>query len=102
MTYHGIAVPTDQIASFCERYHIRRLSFFGSILRQDFRDDSDIDVLVEFEPAHTVDFFTLFDMEEELSGMLDGRRVEINTPNSLSQFFRDQVVATAEAQYVAE
>lgn len=102
MTYHGIAVPEQPLAEFCQRYHVRRLSLFGSILRADFRADSDVDVLVEFEPGHTVDFFTLFDMEDELSALLNGRRVEINTPNSLSRFFRDEVLAGAEVQYAQE
>jgi predicted nucleotidyltransferase len=102
MTYHGIVIPEQALAGFCQRHHIRRLSLFGSILRPDFRDDSDVDVLVEFEPDHTVDFFMLFDMEEELSAVLGGRRVEINTPNSLSKFFRDEVLAGAEVQYAQE
>jgi len=102
MTYHGIAIPEQALGGFCQRHHIRRLSLFGSILRPDFRDDSDVDVLVEFEPGHTIDFFMLFDMEEELSAMLGGRRVEINTPNSLSKFFRDEVLAGAEVQYAQE
>ena len=99
MTHHGLELPQAPLAEFCRRYHLRRLSLFGSVLHEDFRPDSDVDVLVEFEPGHTVDFFTLFDMEEELSKMLRGRRVEINTRNSLSRYFRDEVAAEAEVQY---
>ncbi|MEN6400680.1 MAG: nucleotidyltransferase family protein [Armatimonadia bacterium] len=97
--HHGLALPRERLAEFCRRHHVKRLSLFGSILRDDFTAASDVDVLVEFEAGHTVDFFTLFDMEEELSDMLGGRRVEINTPPSLSQFFRDEVLTEAEVQY---
>lgn len=102
MRHHGLELPPEFLVDFCRRYHVRRLSLFGSVLRDDFRPDSDIDVLVEFEPEHAVDFFMVFDMEEELSQALGGRRVEINTPNSLSRYFRDEVAAGAEVQYAQE
>jgi uncharacterized protein len=102
MVHHGLELPEPLLTRFCERYHVRRLSLFGSVLREDFGPDSDVDVLVEFEPGQSVDFFDLFDMEEELSQMLGGRRVEINTPNSLSRYFRDEVAAEAEVQYAQE
>lgn len=95
----NIVIPKDKIADFCRRHHIRRLSLFGSVLRDDFRPDSDVDVLVEFEPGHTPGFFRLFDMEEELSDMLGGRKVEMNTPKCLSRYFRQEVLETAETQY---
>lgn len=94
-----IDVPRKQIVEFCKKHHIRKLSLFGSVLRDDFRPDSDIDVLVEFEPGHIVGFFKLFDMEEELSKVLGGRKVEMSTPHSLSRYFRSQVMESAEVQY---
>ena len=102
MTHHGLELPEAFLREFCQRHHVRQLSLFGSVLRDDFRPDSDVDVLVEFVPGQTVDFFDLFDMEEELSTRLGGRRVEINTRNSLSRFFRDEVAAEAEVQYAQE
>lgn len=97
----SISVPIDraQVAEFCRRHHIRRLSFFGSALREDFRPDSDVDVLVEFEPGH-VPGLAYFEMEQELSAIL-GRKVDLNTPQFLSPYFRDEVLAEAEEQYVA-
>ena len=93
---------SDQIAEFCERRHIRRLSLFGSVLREDFRPESDIDLLVEFEPGHVPGFFGLFDMEEELSRVFGGRRIDLRTPQDLSRYFRDEVMAHAEVQYARE
>jgi predicted nucleotidyltransferase len=84
-------------AEFCRRHHIRRLSLFGSVLRSDFGPDSDVDVLVEFEPGH-VPGLALFSMEEELSRIL-GRKVDLNTPGFLSSRFRDRVLSEAEVQY---
>jgi len=90
------------MAEFCERHHIRKLSLFGSVLRADFRPAGDIDVLVEFEPGHVPGFFRLFDLEQELSGIFGGRKVDLRTPEDLSRYFRDQVVARAEVQYARE
>ena len=95
-----IDVPSDEIADFCRRNHIRRLAFFGSLLRDDFGPDSDVDVLVEFEPGARVGLFELFDMEQELSRLLGDRKVDINTPQNLSKYFRDEVMQEAEEQYV--
>ncbi len=92
-----IPVNRAKIAEFCRKHHIRRLAFFGSVLRDDFRPDSDVDVLVEFEPGH-VPGLAFFAMEVELSEIL-GRKVDLNTPNFLSPYFRAQVEAEAEAQY---
>lgn len=92
-----IEVPMEQIAGFCRRHHIRKLSLFGSALRGDFSPDSDVDVLVEFEPEH-VPGLAFFAMEEELSGIL-GRKVELNTPKFLSRYFRDEALAQAEPIY---
>ena len=95
----NIVVPEDEIAEFCRRNHIRRLYLFGSVLRDDFRSDSDVDVLVEFEPSHVPGFFRLFDMEMELSTLFGGRKVDLRTPQDLSRYFRDEVLATAELHY---
>jgi uncharacterized protein len=95
-----LSVDKNRIADFCRRHRIRRLAIFGSALREDFTPDSDVDVLVDFEPGHAPGFFRLFDMEEELSGLLDGRKVDLRTPEDLSRYFRDRVVAQAEVQYV--
>jgi uncharacterized protein len=94
-----ITVPQDKIREFCNRHHIRKLALFGSVLRDDFGPESDIDVLVELEPDAGVGFFELYDMEEELSHLFGGRKVEIMTPLSLSKYFRDSVLRSAEVQY---
>ncbi len=94
----GVAVDRVKIAEFCRRHHIRRLSFFGSVLRPDFRTDSDIDVLAEFEPGH-VPGFRLISIERELSELLGGRRVDLITPKFLNHRMRDEVLSTAEPQY---
>lgn len=93
-----ISVERTRIAAFCRKHHIRRLSLFGSVLRNDFRSDSDVDVLVEFEPGH-VPGLAFFAMEMELSEIL-GHKVDLNTPGFVSPYFRDQVLAEAEVQYV--
>jgi uncharacterized protein len=94
-----IEIPKERIEAFCRRHHIRKLSLFGSVLRDDFGSDSDVDVLVEFEAGH-VPGFAFFGMEEELSQIL-GRKVDLNTPNFLSRYFRNQVLQQAEVQYAA-
>jgi predicted nucleotidyltransferase len=96
-----IELPEDKITSFCRKHHIRKLSLFGSVLRDDFTADSDVDVLVEFEPGHASSFFHLFDMEDELSVIFGGRKVDIRTPEDLSRYFRQQVMNTAVVQYAA-
>jgi predicted nucleotidyltransferase len=94
-----IDAPKDSIAEFCRRNHIVRLAFFGSVLRDDFGPDSDVDVLVEFEPGAHVGFFELYDVEQELSLILGGRTVDMNTAKSLSKYFRDEVLQEAGVQY---
>ncbi|MBI4582162.1 MAG: nucleotidyltransferase family protein [Planctomycetes bacterium] len=94
-----IDVPLEQVAEFCRRHHIQKLSLFGSVLRDDFGPDSDVDVLVEFEPGRAPGLIRLADMEMEFSSLLGGRRVDMNTPRCLSRYFRDRVVAEAEEQY---
>ncbi len=94
-----IHVPRKEIAQFCHRHHIRRLSFFGSVLRDDFKPDSDVDVLVEFEQDH-VPGLAFFSMQDELSEILK-RNVDLNTPEWLSRYFREKAIAESEAAYVA-
>ena len=101
MGYHGINFQKESIAEFCKRYHIRRLALFGSVLREDFRTDSDVDVLVEFEPGHTAGLLRMAGLEMELSEVL-GRKVDLRTPAELSRHFRDEVVSTSEVQYAQE
>lgn len=94
-----IHIPAEPLREFCRRHHIRRLSLFGSVLRNDFRPDSDVDVLVEFEEGQAPGLIRLAGMELELSEMLGGRKVDLNTPRCLSRYFRDRVVQEAEVQY---
>lgn len=93
-----IPIDRQRLADFCRRHHIRKLALFGSVLREDFGPESDVDVLVEFEPGH-VPGLAFIAMEAELSGIL-GRKVDLNTPGFLSRYLRDRVLAEAEAQYV--
>jgi uncharacterized protein len=95
-----IEIPQELLNEFCQRRRIRRLSLFGSVLRDDFGPQSDVDVLVEFDPAATVGYFELADMELELSELL-GRKADIRTPAELSRCFRQEVLAVAEPQYVS-
>jgi hypothetical protein len=94
----GIDVPKAKIADFCRKHHIRKLALFGSVLREDFRPDSDVDVLVEFEPGQVVGL-RLIRIEEELSQLLGGYRVDLVTPKFLNRRIRDRVLAAAEVQY---
>jgi predicted nucleotidyltransferase len=95
-----VQVDPVSIAGFCRRHHIRKLALFGSVLRDDFGPDSDVDVLVEFEPGRPVGLITLAAMEIELSALL-GRKADLRTPQDLSRYFRDRVVTEAEVLYAA-
>ena len=101
MSHHGISLPQQVIAEFCQRNHIRTLALFGSVLREDFRPDSDVDVLVEFEPGHTVGLLRMAGLEMELSEVV-GRKVDLRTPAELSRYFRDEVARSSEVQYAQE
>lgn len=94
-----LQLDREVVAAFCRRHHVRRLALFGSVLRDDFTPESDVDVLVELEPGHPSGL-SFFAMEAELSRLI-GRKVDLNTPGFLSRYFRDQVLAEAETQYVA-
>lgn len=97
MNQRNVEIPKEELAEFCRRHGIRRLAFFGSVLREDFHEESDIDVLVEFEPGVSVGL-SFFAMERELSELL-GRKVDLNTQAFLSKYFRDDVMVEAEVQY---
>ena len=94
-----IDVPEVKIADFCRRHNIRRLALFGSVLGDDFTADSDVDVLVEFEPGTRLGL-KFFALQEELSLIL-GRKVDLNTAGFLSKYFRDKVIEEAEDQYAS-
>ncbi len=93
-----VAMPRDFLEPFCLRNHVRRLSLFGSVLTARFRPESDIDVLVEFDPGHVPSYFELVRMEMDLSEAL-GRKVDLRTPEELSRYFRDEVLSTALPAY---
>lgn len=94
-----LSIPGEKIAEFCRRNHIRKLAFFGSVLREDFSSESDVDVLVEFEADARVGL-QFFKMEQELSEIL-GRKVDLNTAGFLSEYFREKVIAESEVLYDA-
>lgn len=94
-----IAIDQERLAAFCRRHHIRRLALFESVLRADFGPQSDIDVLVEFDPAHIPGLFGIACMERELSAIFGGRRADLRTAEDLSRYFRQDVLREAEVQY---
>jgi len=96
-----IPIDRERIAAFCRRHHIRKLALFGSVLRDDFGPDSDVDVLVEFEPGQVIGF-RIFDIEDELSRLLGGHRVYLVPEKFLNRRIRDRVLASAEVQYAPE
>jgi len=98
MSKTKIHLQKDEIAEFCRRHHIRKMSLYGSVLRDDFRPDSDIDVLVEFEPGQVVGF-DILDIEEELSRLFGGHKVDIVQEKYLNRWLRGRVLATAVVQY---
>jgi predicted nucleotidyltransferase len=93
-----IELPKKRIEEFCKRYHIKKLSLFGSALRDDFSPESDLDILVEFDPAHMPGFIRLAGMEIELTEIL-GRKVDMRTAQDLSRYFRDEVLNSSKVQY---
>ena len=94
-----VEIPMGRIAEFCRQNHVRKLSLFGSVLRDDFRAESDVDVLIEFDPDHVPGFIRLSQMEDELSALLGGRKVDLVTPKFLNRYIRTRVLADAEVQY---
>ena len=97
-----LSIPKDEVAEFCQAHGIRRFAIFGSALRADFNSESDIDVLVEFAPGRTPGLLGIAGMEIKLSAMFGGRKVDLRTPGDLSRYFRQEVLASAEVQYVQE
>ncbi len=97
-----VNIPRQRLAQFCQKHRIRQLSLFGSVLSDDFSPESDIDVLVEFEPDATPGYFQLQTIEEELSALFDAQRVDLRTPHELSRYFRDEVLSSAETIYELE
>ena len=97
--HSAMNLDESALANFCKRHHIRRLSLFGSQLKGTARTDSDLDLLVEFEPAHIPGLLGIAGMEIELSDLLGGKKVDLRTAADLSHFFRDDVVRMAEVQY---
>jgi predicted nucleotidyltransferase len=95
-----IEIPKDEIAAFCRRNGIRKLWVFGSALREDFRPDSDVDLLVDFQPDARAGLLDMAAMEIELGEML-GRKVDLRTPAEISRYFRKNVLESAELQYDA-
>jgi hypothetical protein len=95
----NIQVNKERLADFCRRNNIARLSFFGSVLRDDFTSESDIDVLVVFKEGRTPGFLEVARIERELSLVLDNRKVDLRTFQDLSRYFRTEVLASAEVQY---
>ncbi|QDV89104.1 Nucleotidyltransferase domain protein [Phycisphaerae bacterium RAS2] len=92
-------LPSDAIADYCRRHNISQLSLFGSALRDDFGPESDLDVLIEFSPGHSVGLIRLAQLQRELSELVGGRSVDLRTAEDLSRHFRDSVIAEAEVQY---
>ena len=101
ISHMRLPVSPDALGAFCRRHHIRRLSLFGSVLRGTDGPDSDVDLLVEFEPSHVPGLIALAGIEAELSELIGGRRVDLRTPQELSRYFRDEVLKAAAVQYAA-
>ncbi|MCK5114588.1 MAG: nucleotidyltransferase domain-containing protein [Phycisphaerae bacterium] len=99
MSVH-IKIDKLKLAEFCRMNHIHQLSLFGSVLRDDFRAESDVDVLVEFDIDHVPGLFGMARLETQLSELF-GRKVDLRTPEDLSRYFRTEVIANAEVQYAA-
>ena len=93
-----VNITKEQIADFCQKNHIKKFAYFGSVLRDDFEPDSDIDILIELDHTYPTGFLKMAQMEIELSEMI-GRKVDLRTPKELSRYFRDEVLAEAELQY---
>ena len=94
-----LAIDRTALKAFCQQHEVRKLSLFGSVLRNDFRADSDVDVLIEFEPGASVGFIALGEMEQRLSQLLGGHAVDLVTPKFLNRRIRDRVLADAEVLY---
>jgi uncharacterized protein len=96
-----IYIPPKKLTQFCQKYHVKKLSLFGSVLTPEFGSDSDVDVLLQFQSDFSPSLFDLIPMEEELSQIFQGRKADIKTAEELSPYFRDEVLKTAEVYYHA-
>lgn len=94
-----IQLPKEKIAEFCRKNHIKKLSLFGSVLKGIDDENSDIDILVEFEKGFVPGFIGFSRMESELSGIIDGQKVDLRTPEELSRYFRDEVISLSRVEY---
>ncbi len=101
MSFEISGSTQQQLEEVCRKYHVRKLSIFGSTLHGTARPDSDLDVLVEFFPGHKMGLFTFARLERELSGIL-GRTVDLRTPEDLSRYFRETVVKEAQPLIACE
>lgn len=101
-TTQNITFDSKRLEEFCRDNHVLWLSFFGSVLEDHFREDSDVDVLIEFKEGHTPGLFKLTRLQRELSDILAGREVDLRTPHELSRYFREDVLAKAVPQYQAQ
>jgi hypothetical protein len=99
--FHGIQINEKKISGFCRRNGIRKLSLFGSLLGNDFGEESDIDILVEFEKESIPGLMALNRMERELSDLFDGRKVDLRTPMDLSRYFRQDVISRSVTIFAA-
>lgn len=97
-----LGVSQPELAEFCRRNHVRKLAIFGSALTERFKESSDIDILIEFEPHYRVGDLLMAAMERELSARFGGRTIDLRTAPELSRYFRDEVVKTACVQYAAQ
>lgn len=95
----NISIDREHLAAFCREQHVKRLALFGSVLRDDFGPESDIDVLVKFEPGHLPGLLGLARLERELSTFFGGRKVDLRTPEDLSRYFREEVLREARVEY---
>ena len=100
MAMPRIQIPAQELADLCQRYHVRQLALFGSVLRDDFRPDSDVDVLVEFEPRARIGFMALGRLQRELAALFQ-RPVDVVPRDGLKPIIRDRVLSDAEVVYAA-
>ncbi|HII94482.1 MAG TPA: nucleotidyltransferase [Candidatus Methanofastidiosum sp.] len=92
-------ISNNKLSKFCKDNHIKKMSLFGSVLTENFNSESDIDILVEFEEGLTPGIFKILEMEEEISSLFEGRKVDLRTPNDISRYFRNQVIENSEVLY---
>ena len=102
MKVKNVEFAIAEIQKLCQRHHIIQFALFGSVLRDDFTDNSDIDVLVEFQPDHIPGFIKLHQIQEEISQLFDGRKIDLVTPKFLNYQIRDRILEEMEVYYVAE